>query len=281
MNHVYLSICAIVRHEAPYIAEWIEFHRLVGVQRFYLYDDASDDDTVEIINRRNRGDIVLEPWKYDPACVCRARVPFRKTHQVIAYNDCIRRRADETTWCAFIDADEYLYHGTEDDIIEPLCEDIEMAGESALFVNWLIFGSNGHATKPDGLTIESYTKRGQCGHPVPYGHHGKLIARLDRLGQFGAFGSHNAAFISGHAVDEKGRPIAAATNARPSADRWRLNHYYHRSADETVARVEAIDNNAVKGYHKTADRMRRHDLNDEEDTGILRFLPRLKEVLES
>ena len=34
----YLSICAIYRDEAPYLVEWIEFHRLVGVEHFYLYD---------------------------------------------------------------------------------------------------------------------------------------------------------------------------------------------------------------------------------------------------
>ena len=34
----YLSICAVYRDEGPYLREWIEFHRLVGVERFYLYD---------------------------------------------------------------------------------------------------------------------------------------------------------------------------------------------------------------------------------------------------
>jgi hypothetical protein len=30
MKLVYLSICAIFKDEAPYLPEWIEFHRLVG-----------------------------------------------------------------------------------------------------------------------------------------------------------------------------------------------------------------------------------------------------------
>ena len=37
----YLSVCAIYRNEAPYLAEWIEFHRLVGAERFFLYDNGS------------------------------------------------------------------------------------------------------------------------------------------------------------------------------------------------------------------------------------------------
>ena len=35
----YLAICAIYRDEAPYLREWIEFHRLVGVEHFFLYDN--------------------------------------------------------------------------------------------------------------------------------------------------------------------------------------------------------------------------------------------------
>ena len=27
----YLAVCAIYRNEGPYLREWIEFHRLVGV----------------------------------------------------------------------------------------------------------------------------------------------------------------------------------------------------------------------------------------------------------
>ena len=40
----YLSIAAIYRNEAPYLREWIEFHKLVGVERFFLYNNESTDD---------------------------------------------------------------------------------------------------------------------------------------------------------------------------------------------------------------------------------------------
>ena len=41
----YLAICAVYRNEAPYLREWIEFHRLVGVERFFLYNNRSTDTT--------------------------------------------------------------------------------------------------------------------------------------------------------------------------------------------------------------------------------------------
>lgn len=33
----------MVRNEIPYLFEWIEFHRLQGVDHFILYDDESTD----------------------------------------------------------------------------------------------------------------------------------------------------------------------------------------------------------------------------------------------
>lgn len=283
MNPVYLSICAIIRNEAPYIGEWLEFHRLAGVDRFYLEDDGSTDDTLEVIRRHDdRGDIVIRPWEPDESCCCPQPVPFRASHQVVCFNRFIRDHGDTTQWVAFIDPDEYLYHRDLSDVVDlrdRLFEEIEATKAPALFVNWLVFGSNGHATKPPGLTIEAYTRRGFIGEPEPTGRHGKLIARPESLEYFGPFGSHNAIFKGAGAVNENGTPVIHATNPDPSTQRWRLNHYYHRSAQEARARVNALDNNAVKGFYKTKARMRKHDLNDIEDRDILRFLPRLTEAM--
>src|SRR6188508_2932797 len=40
----YLSVCSMYRDHAEYLREWIEFHRLVGVDRFFLYNNESSDD---------------------------------------------------------------------------------------------------------------------------------------------------------------------------------------------------------------------------------------------
>ena len=36
-----LSLTLIVKNEAFYIKEWIEFHRMIGVTHFYIYDTYS------------------------------------------------------------------------------------------------------------------------------------------------------------------------------------------------------------------------------------------------
>ena len=44
MPPIYLAICAIFRDEAPFLDEWIAFHRLMGVEHFFLYDNGSVDN---------------------------------------------------------------------------------------------------------------------------------------------------------------------------------------------------------------------------------------------
>lgn len=40
----YLSLAAIIKNEAPYIREWVCFYYLNGVEKFYLYDNESEDN---------------------------------------------------------------------------------------------------------------------------------------------------------------------------------------------------------------------------------------------
>ena len=37
----YLSLCLICKDENDYLAEWLDYHILMGVERFYIYDNES------------------------------------------------------------------------------------------------------------------------------------------------------------------------------------------------------------------------------------------------
>ncbi len=39
-----ISIISLFRDEAPYLKEWIEFHRLIGVDQFHLVNNNSTDN---------------------------------------------------------------------------------------------------------------------------------------------------------------------------------------------------------------------------------------------
>lgn len=45
----YVSICAIFKNEAKYLKEWIDYHLIVGVDHFYLYNNYSDDNYEKVL----------------------------------------------------------------------------------------------------------------------------------------------------------------------------------------------------------------------------------------
>ena len=53
-----VSIGAIFKNEALYLKEWIEFHRIVGVEHFYLYNNNSDDNYREVLEPYIKRNIV-------------------------------------------------------------------------------------------------------------------------------------------------------------------------------------------------------------------------------
>ena len=124
----YLAICAIYRDEAPYLREWIEFHRLVGVERFFLYNNLSTDDHREVLAPYiEEGIVVLHDWPRrpgpDPGLRRLPRGPSRRAR-----------------WIAFIDLDEFLFSPTGSR--SPSCSrDYERW--PGVVVNWAVFGTSG------------------------------------------------------------------------------------------------------------------------------------------
>ena len=60
-----LSICAVFRNEAPYLREWIEFHRIVGVEKFFLFNNRSEDDYKSVLTPYIESGLVeLTQWPH-------------------------------------------------------------------------------------------------------------------------------------------------------------------------------------------------------------------------
>src|ERR1700755_2182278 len=90
-----VSICAIVRNEGPYILEWIAFHRCVGVEHFFIYDNESTDETSEILQMLQEAGIVTRiPWTTADASAIDPPVG----PQLPAYRHFIEHYKDRTNW---------------------------------------------------------------------------------------------------------------------------------------------------------------------------------------
>ena len=139
----YLSVCAIFKDESLSMREWIEYHHLIGVDHFYLYNNNSTDRSVEILQPYiERGLVTLINWKMPPPC------------QAEAYNHCKEHFYDESNWIAFIDLDEYICPRRMMNMKEWL-EPYE--SYPSLVIYWKMFGSAGQVEHdPNRLITEQY-----------------------------------------------------------------------------------------------------------------------------
>ena len=91
-----VTICAIFKNEGKYFKEWIEWHKIIGIDHFYLYNNNSDDNYMDVLKPYiDEGTVDLIDWPYDQA-------------QMKAYADCIKNRSNEASWIGFIDLDEFI-----------------------------------------------------------------------------------------------------------------------------------------------------------------------------
>lgn len=100
-----LSACAIFQDEAPYLKEWIEFHRLVGVEHFYLYNHRSRDHYREVLKPYILSGVVE---LIDKPKVANRIMVFNRL-QCKCYNECLAKTRGISKWVAFIDIDEFLF----------------------------------------------------------------------------------------------------------------------------------------------------------------------------
>jgi tetratricopeptide (TPR) repeat protein len=140
----YLSLCLICKDENDYLPEWLDYHILMGVDRFYIYDNES-----QVSLRESLADYIERGW----AVV--VDIPG-KAMQLHAYDHCLQTFGYLTFWMGFIDTDEFLVPKTSPDLKELLKGYEQYAG---LAVSSLFFGSSGHQTRPTVGQISAYTRR--------------------------------------------------------------------------------------------------------------------------
>ena len=115
-----LSVGAIFKNESHSLREWIEHYLYHGVEHFYLVNDNSDDNFMDIL-------------KY-------YILPHLK----------------ETEWLLIVDLDEYMWSPKCLNMAEILKH--ECMHLSQIQINHTLYGSNGYEKQPKYL-VNSFTKR--------------------------------------------------------------------------------------------------------------------------
>ena len=276
LDRVKLSICSLVRNEWQYLEEWIEYHRMLGCERFYLYDDGSDDETLDLASSIEG--VVARSWSDGDHAEYRASDAgaWRDSSQVTAFNHWIKNHRYESEYVAFIDPDEYMYHSRLNDLRYHMPYRV---AEAARWLPWYFFGDNGHIDQPHGLTIREYTRRGRFLEPHPYGRMGKIVAESCKLDHFGPYGPHNAEFSHGYAADDSQSMVRKAYYSVPKEGCWKLCHYAHRSRNDCANKLVRGNRNLPRGTVYNI-RLERCNLCDVEDRCMEPHWMKLKYLME-
>ena len=214
----YLGLCAIIKDEDPFLEEWVAYHMSLGVETFYLYDNASEIPVRDSLRRFSSLATGASIMVYDAP---------GKMQQMPAYHHCLAKHADDCRWIAFVDSDEFITPSRADSIPAMLAEFEPYAG---LALNWRTFGSNGHKLRPQGLQIENYTRALEDSH----GMHSLLKSIVNpRSAKF--FPNPHFCLLRNeaeHIVSEDHLPIDRAERPGATWDKGRISHYFYRSSQD-------------------------------------------------
>jgi len=238
-----LSVGAIFKNESHSIREWIEHYIYRDVEHFYLIDDSSTDNTVEIIKPYiERGIITLfsgNNW------------PYYLGRQRDMYNHFILPHLPETEWLLMVDLDEYVWSPQSNSLFWML-KFYRHLGQ--IQVNHTIFGSNGHTDQPQSL-VEGFTKRSLI-KPTELDGCGNRKYFVNSSFKFTSLNVHNATFLDKNDEINNFKLLDIPYFA--------MNHYNCQSLNHWI-NVKCSRGDCDNYRVRTIEDFKIYDLNDVED----------------
>jgi hypothetical protein len=292
MKDHYLAVCAIFRNEAPYLAEWIAFHRLVGVEHFFLYDNGSEDQPEAVLRPYlQRGWVTLRPWP----------VPFHLQASRQAYADCLDDVRGRVRWLACLDIDEFLFAPRHEEIPTLLRE---FESHPGVVVRWQVYGSSGHERASVEPVISRFVRRA----PTHWIRNRRVKSIVDPARALVPVNPHHFLYRDDAcAVDENKQPVGLVTRRRfkkrlrpfyrllgpalrffdpyagtditsrtVSVEQLRINHYPVKSREEFQAKARL---KKEKKRYDGVDYFAYHDRNDVYDPILHPYVLRLQQGL--
>ena len=269
-----VAICAIFKNEALYLREWIEYHKIVGVEHFYLYNNNSEDNYETVLAPYIAdGSVTLTQWPQNQA-------------QMQCYHDGIERFKDETEWLTFIDIDEFIVPNTTDNIYDFL--KTFQKKRPVVIVYWKMFGTSGLLNRDtSGLVTKDLTvcwnkytdigkvffntafdfdkndRHNKALHHYSWGRKGKLsIPPVNMFGKMCTFGKNPVPF----GTDAGYFPI-------------QVNHYFTKTYEEYLQKKAKGDVYFKINPHDEAYFYKHEMKNQSVDYKIFKYLVKLEIVM--
>jgi len=238
-----ILVLTSMKNEAPFILEWIAYHRAIGVSHFLVYTNDCRDNTNEILDRlQDLGIVTRVPNPWDPAS--------GKKPQHVALADALKQPAyKEADWCLTIDVDEFVNIHVGEGRFSDL---FEAAGyPNVISFTWKLFGNGGVHEFKDRPIIEQFTACAPEFIPKPRLGWG-FKSMVHKSAPYKKIGVHRPLKIDDKENVSNVRWVNGSGRAMPEMlltnNGWRstkrslgyqlatLNHYVLRSADSFLVK---------------------------------------------
>jgi hypothetical protein len=185
-----LCVLAIFKNETMNMKVWIEHYINQGVDHFYLIDNGSNDNPLNILQEY-----------IDKKIVTYYALP-EKHKQIEHYKTVFTKEnvKEKAKWLIICDLDEFFF-GTIEKLSDAL---VQYEQYDIIYSNWLMFGSNGLIQHPKDIRIGNNTR------VEIINNHTKYIVKPDKIGDTNNIDLHE---------------IHNINNAIFVNDRIHLNHY--------------------------------------------------------
>ena len=99
-----IAIYTMIRNRRNEIIDWIEYHRMIGVEHFYLYDHLSEDQIDTYLEYYlKQGIVTIFKWPFEPM-----RNQHWNTIQCASMNHALKNFGPFNRWMGYFDVDEYF-----------------------------------------------------------------------------------------------------------------------------------------------------------------------------
>ncbi|WP_163849433.1 glycosyltransferase family 2 protein [Pseudooceanicola aestuarii] len=230
---------ACMKNEAPYILEWIAYHRAVGFDNFLIYTNDCSDGTDAILDRLDHLGVVHHrnnnDWKGN------------SPQQWALDNALTEPVVQNAEWIAHFDVDEFVNvrcgNGTLADFFD------RVPGATNVAMTWRLFGHNGVTDLRDDLVIDQFDSCAPKFCPKPHTVWGfKTMYR--NIGAYAKLSCHRPNKLDEDRTDQvlwvngSGAPMTRevlkngwrSSKKTIGYDLLQLNHYALRSAESYLVK---------------------------------------------
>lgn len=263
-----LGVITLFRNEANYLKEWIEYHRMLGVDHFLLYNDRSTDHWAEVLEPYIQSHLVeVTDWSLPEG------MPLFPTWQVMAYKDGFRRSESNTKWLAFIDVDEFILPKKNSTILECLAEFYPSA--SGVYACWRNFGTGGVYVNPGEPILTRLTAASDLWHPRNAS--GKSIVKVEEVMIEQVWSPHQLTLKKGaQYYNGSGKPLYfkesdLQIDPQHTSDYIQINHYVMK--DENFFQNVRLPRAISREYGEISLLLEHYkSFNEKQDEQIIEFL---------